>query len=241
MPVVISFSKKRARKARVERPNLFAFGARSGGMARGCTASSSCAAMPSTSSCTASCENTSSSDGSAISARSSRRRIVGDDPPGAEDDDARAELLDGLELVRAVKDDPAIGGERPDDGAQDERRADVEAGHRLVENDQLRVVQESRREQHLLPHALRERRQRRVVVDVEAEEMQEAVDLLLQRGRRDASKPSAEAQILGPGEVGVDVRLLRHVADPRLVRRPGPPGYRRRRRGCARPSAASAR
>src|SRR6478672_7538981 len=111
------------------------------------------------------------------------RRVVGHDAAGTQDDDSRAELFDRLELVRTVEDDSPVSRERPHDRPQHQRRADVETRHRLVQDDQPRVVDASRREQDLLPHALREGGQRGVIVDVQSEQMQEAIDFLLQGAR----------------------------------------------------------
>ena len=65
------------------------------------------------------------------------RGVVGDDAAGAQDHHARADLLDRLELVGAVEDDPLFSRQRLDDGAEYQRGRDVEAGHRLVEDDDL--------------------------------------------------------------------------------------------------------
>ena len=80
--------------------------------------------------------------------------VVGDDSAAVQDDDVRAETLDGLQLMRAEEHDLATLGELLNETAEHQRRADVEAGKGLIEEDELRVVQERRDEQHLLAHAL---------------------------------------------------------------------------------------
>ena len=56
-----------------------------------------------------------------------------------------------------------------------------------------------------------------MVIGVEAEEREKAIDLRLEPDRRDAAQTADEPQVLGSREVGVDVCLLRHVSNLRLV------------------------
>jgi hypothetical protein len=62
------------------------------------------------------------------------------DAPLAQDEHLAADLLDHLELMRTVDDDPSRRGEAQDQAADDERRADIEARARLVEDDDRRIV-----------------------------------------------------------------------------------------------------
>jgi len=130
-----------------------------------------------------------------------RGRIVGDDAALAEDDDARADALDRVELVRTVENDAAILGERFDDGAEHERGGDVEARDRFVEDNDARVVQQRRRQQDLLAHAFGEGCQRRVIVGVEAEDLQKFRNLTLEPVLGNAAKAACQPQILRTCEV----------------------------------------
>ena len=56
-----------------------------------------------------------------------RDRVLRGDAPFVQDQHLGADLLDHLEDVRAVDDDPALGREPPHEAAKDERAADVEA------------------------------------------------------------------------------------------------------------------
>ena len=96
---------------------------------------------------------------------------------------------------------------------------DVEAGERLVEDDQLGIVQQRGRQQHLLPHAFRERRQRRVLIVFEAEQFQEALDLRLEHRVVHAAQAADQAQVLRRGEVRVEKRLFGNVAELLSIRR----------------------
>ena len=116
--------------------------------------------------------------------------------------------------MRAVEDDLAAGGERPNKLLQHERRADIEAGGRFVEDDDRRIVQQRGRDQDLLPHALRIRRQPGVPVVVDVEEAEEPLDLFVEHVGSHLAQPPDERQVLGTGQVGVEVGCFRHVPDP---------------------------
>ena len=91
-----------------------------------------------------------------------------DDAAVLENDDARADLLDDFEHVRAEDHHLAFVGKRADEGLQHARGADVESGERLVQNDDARIVEDGRGNQDFLPHALRIGRQRLVAIVVDA-------------------------------------------------------------------------
>ena len=56
-----------------------------------------------------------------------------------------------------------------------------------------------------------------MAIGVEAEDFQIAVDAARQRRARDAAKPADQLEVLTRGEVGVEARLLRDVADNGLI------------------------
>ena len=130
-----------------------------------------------------------------------------------QDDDRRADLLDHLEDVRAVEDDLPAGGERANELLQYEGGADVESGRRLVEQDDVRVVQQPGRDQDLLPHAFRIGREPCMPVVVDSEEAEKPLDLLGEHVGLDLAEPSDEREVFGTGQVGVQVGCLRHVPD----------------------------
>ena len=140
-----------------------------------------------------------------------------------QDHRARADLLDHVEAMRAEEDHPALRGEHRDERAEEQARVDVEAGERLVEHEQVGVVQQRRREQHALAHALAERGHRAVARVPQQKQLQELDDLPVERVLRHAAQPADQRQILRCREMRVEVRLFRDVADALLVARPDPP------------------
>ena len=96
--------------------------------------------------------------------------LLRDQPPFRQDHDPRAQLLDHVEAVRAEENHPAVGGEQREQRAEQQAGVDVEAGERLVEHEQIRIVHQRRGEQHALPHALRVRRHRAVAAVVQLEQ-----------------------------------------------------------------------
>ena len=100
-----------------------------------------------------------------------------------------------------------------DHRAQHQAGRHVETRERFVEHDQLGIVQQRRRQLHLLPHALREGGERRILIVLEAEQLHEALDLRVEHGIFQAAKTADQAQIFGCGEVGVEKRLFRNVAE----------------------------
>ena len=142
--------------------------------------------------------------------------IVGNDPAAMQDDDMRADAFDGVEFVRAEEHDPAACGEFLNQAAQDECGADVEAGERLVEQQQFWIVQERSGKQYFLTHALRVRRDRDVTVFVERQQLKQFVDPVRGVPIRQVTQLSHHHEVFEPGEVPVQVRLLGHVSKATL-------------------------
>ena len=83
-------------------------------------------------------------------------RAFGDQPSARDDADAVGHALGDFEDVRG-HDDGVAGRDPLAQHALDlPRRAGVEAGQRLVEDDDARPVHQRARKRHLLPHALGE-------------------------------------------------------------------------------------
>jgi hypothetical protein len=92
--------------------------------------------------------------------------------------------------VRAEHHRLAALGERAHERFQQPRRAHVEPGERLVEDDDLRIVEDRRGNQDLLPPPFRVRRHRRVAIAVDAEAVQKRVDLLVEQTVGQAAQPT---------------------------------------------------
>jgi hypothetical protein len=94
----------------------------------------------------------------------------------------------------------------------DERcRVGVEARERLVEQHELRVVEERAAEGEALLHPAREGRDPGVALLPEAEALEQHADALAPF--RDAVEAAVELEVLERGELAVDERLVREVAD----------------------------
>ena len=87
-----------------------------------------------------------------------RRRLAGEMSCCAtgvlrQDDRAGADLLDHIEAMRAEQ-SSGLPRRARDERSKQQARVHVETGKRLVQHQEIRVVQQRRREQHALPHAL---------------------------------------------------------------------------------------
>src|SRR5256885_9682586 len=79
--------------------------------------------------------------------------LVGDQLAGADQRDPRHQAVGEIEIVRGEDDDCAGGGERAQPIRDDADGAVVEAGERLVEQHQPRLVDQGTLEREPLPHA----------------------------------------------------------------------------------------
>ena len=102
-------------------------------------------------------------------------------------------------------------------------------------------MQQRGREQHLLPHAFRIRRNGHVPVAMQREQAQQAVDALGGRFGRQAAQLPHHDQVFEAAEVRVKMRLLGHVAHALLVGDQVALDGLRRRTGSRRRSSRSAR
>src|ERR1022692_1569052 len=75
--------------------------------------------------------------------------------------------------------------------AENQRGRNVLPGNRLVENRDLRIVQQRGDDRDLLPHPFGIGRYRRELVGIEREELQHAVELPFQQRRRQAGNPAS--------------------------------------------------
>ncbi len=94
----------------------------------------------------------------------------------------------------------------------DRRR--VEVGVRLVQQQQLRIVEHGARDRHALDHAARERSQRLVGTRVHRHRLEQLVHALV----LDAVQTRVEAQVLARGQLAVEQRLMAEQADARAHR-----------------------
>jgi len=88
--------------------------------------------------------------------------------------------LDHFQDVRAVQEHLVARGERSQQAAQDQGGVDVQPGKRLVQDEQLGIVQQGGQQQDLLAHALGIAGQRGVAVFPEPGQVEQLVRLRLQ-------------------------------------------------------------
>src|ERR1035438_1299710 len=81
--------------------------------------------------------------------------VVGNEFAAMENNNARADAFDGVEFVRAKEHHLAAHSEFLDEAAQNQCGGYVESRERLVEENQVGIVQEGGNEQDFLAHALR--------------------------------------------------------------------------------------
>jgi hypothetical protein len=81
-------------------------------------------------------------------------RSVGQDPALCNDDDAVADLLDDFKHMRDVEDRFAFCGEQLKQIFEQAAGDNIEAGERLVEDEQFGIVQQGRGDEHALAHSL---------------------------------------------------------------------------------------
>ena len=97
-------------------------------------------------------------------------------------------------------------------------RADrVEAARRLVEQDQLRLVDQRLGQADAARHALGVFFQLPFAGPVEADHLDQLVDPLLQHVVRDVEQPAVEVERLLGIQEAVQIRLFRQVADPLVL------------------------
>ena len=155
-------------------------------------------------------------------------RALRQDPAAIDDRHARAQLLELGQDVAADEDRLAERPELAQEFAQLDASARVQAGGRLVEEQDLRVVDQGVRQAQPLLHAARERLDVVVAAIGEVDELQEVADRPASLRGRQAVAASEEVQVLPDLHVVVDPEHVRHEPEdaPDLVGVPrhGPAG-----------------
>ena len=140
-----------------------------------------------------------------------------------DDRDVLADVLDQLELVAGEEDGGAAGRLVAEHLRERAHRDRVEAGERLVEDEQLRLVHQRRRELRPLLVAVRELLDLRVGAVGETEPLQ-PVAPPRRAPRASQSVQAAEVgELLADRHPRVEAALLRHVAEAQPLREPDRP------------------
>ena len=144
------------------------------------------------------------------------RRPLGDQFPLQEEGEAVA-LLRFVHVVRRDEDGhPAPRGQLVDEVPEDPPPLRVDAPRRLVEEEELRLVEERSGEGDALAPAGRERLGQIAAEAREAEPFGQLADPVREAGVREAVGRAEEPEVLLHGQVEVEGELLAHVAEPRL-------------------------
>src|SRR4029450_242002 len=80
--------------------------------------------------------------------------VLSDDAPRRQNECARAQLFDHVKAVRAEENHVAVSCKHAQEFSEQQSSVHVEAGKGLIQDEQIRIVQERRREYHALAHAL---------------------------------------------------------------------------------------
>src|SRR5450432_899729 len=149
-----------------------------------------------------------------LGAEAARAMLVVGDAPAAQHDDVLGDGRGRVEIVRDEHDDAprvALGREL---GLEPRRARGIERRRRLVEQQELGLVQEGAREREALGHAARERARRRVGGDVaEADALEHLAGAL--GGTRQAVQLGEEPQVLARRQIAVEPGIVADVADAR--------------------------
>ena len=143
--------------------------------------------------------------------------LVVDDAPAPQHDDVLGDGGRRVEIVGHEHDDApgvTLGAEL---ALQPRSARGIERRRRLVEEQELRLVQESAREREALRHAARERARLRLGRDVAQPDAREHGDGARAR-RGDAVELGEEREVLARREVAVEARVVAHVPDARAPR-----------------------
>ena len=100
---------------------------------------------------------------------------------------------------------------------QHEARREVQPGFRFIQNQHVRIVQERRHEQDLLPHALGVPTDGLIGGPDQPEQIQERHDLPGAKRTGKAAQTSDQFELLTSRQERVEVRFLGDITDPGLV------------------------
>ena len=141
-------------------------------------------------------------------------RALGDDPAGVDDPDPVGERVGLLEVLGGEEDGHAVVVGEPRDLVPERGAAlHVEAGRRLVEEEEPRLVDERQREVEPAPHAARVAADLAVGGVGEADARDQLVAAAQRLGLRDPVHPGLQAHVLARGQELVERRLLQRDAD----------------------------
>ena len=141
-------------------------------------------------------------------------RALGDDRAAIDDPDAVGQHVGLLEVLRRQEDGRALLTRQARDLVpQRGARLHVEAGRRLVEEEDARAVQQRQREVQPALHAARVGRRPAIGGVGEADALEQLVAAAAALGARDALQPALQAHVLAAGQHRVERHVLQRDAD----------------------------
>lgn len=147
------------------------------------------------------------------------RRPLGRDAPLVHDDEAVAQLLGLVHVVRRDDEGDALPLEPEEPVPQDVPRLGVQAGGRLVEQEQLGAVDERPGDRQPSLHAAGERLDPVLAPLHELGEVEQLVGPLTDEAARHAEEPAVGVEVLLDGQLLVEVVLLGTAAEAGADRR----------------------
>ncbi len=144
------------------------------------------------------------------------RRALGDLPAVVEHDQALAEALGLVHEVRRQQDRLALAQQALQAFPHQVARLRIESRRRLVEEQQVGVVDQRARQAEPPLHAARQLARPGTGLRLQRGELEQARDALLHHRARQAEVAPVDEQVLGAGEVGVEAVELGDDADARL-------------------------
>jgi hypothetical protein len=142
-------------------------------------------------------------------------RALGDDPPVVDDRDPAGEPVGLVQVLRGQQDRRAVRDDRPDDVPDLAAAAWVQPGRGLVQEQQLRRVEDARGKVQPPPHAAGVLLHLPVGGFGEAERGEQLGRAVARRRPAVAEQPTEQHQVLHAGQVLVDRRVLPGEADLR--------------------------
>src|SRR5258707_12631395 len=141
------------------------------------------------------------------------RRALGDDPAAVHDGEPVAQALGFLHEMRGEQQGFAFLRQAAKPLPDQVARLRVEPRGGLVHEQQLRVVDQRARQGQAPLHAAGERVDPRIGAPLEAGELEQRRNALRHLARRQPEIAAEDEQVLGHGEVGIEIVELRHHAD----------------------------
>src|ERR1035438_4507034 len=143
--------------------------------------------------------------------------VVGYELAAVEYHNVLANAFDRVKLMRTEEDDLAAHRQLLNQAAQYQRGGHVEPGKRFVEKDQFGIVQEGRRDENLLAHALRVTGDGGVPVVIKREQAQQAINARRGFFPGQIAELRDHLQVFRAGKMIVEVWLLGNVPHATLI------------------------